>query len=126
MAGTFAHAILEMSTGYQANTSDTDYEDKQQQKWRELRNRCGGLMYHWNSCPDLEDQTKERNHRKLVTGLACRALQQTAETVNGRKLSLIITILRRQGWTRPVAITGYNLSDHILLLLKSGVASTQS
>lgn len=102
MVGASVDAKLEMSTFYQA-----DYGDKLQQKWRELRNRCGGLVYHWNSCPDLEDQTKERNYRQSVTGFACRALQETADAVNGRGPSLIITMLRRRVWTRPVAITGH-------------------
>jgi hypothetical protein len=102
MVGSSVHAKLEMKTFYQA-----DYGDKLQQKWRELRNRCGGLVYHWNSCPDLEDQTKERNYRQSVTAFACRALQETADAVNGRRPSLIITMLRRRVWTRPVAITGH-------------------
>lgn len=105
--GTSVHAILELNTFYQASTSDADYGDKLQQKWRELRNRCGGLVYHWNSCPDLEDQTKERNYRQSVTGFACRALQETRDAANGRRPSLIITMLRRRVWTRPVAITGH-------------------
>jgi len=69
MVGTSVHAILEMSTIYQANSSDADYGAKLQQKWRDLRNRCGGLVYHWNSCPDLEDQTKERNYRQICDRL---------------------------------------------------------
>lgn len=84
IAGTFAHAMLDLRTNYQMSQIRRRLWRHVESKVEEVQSRCGELMYHtltragsftacWISCPDMERETIKAIATSDMPRLSCFA-----------------------------------------------------